>query len=107
MRARERIPELSCDDEGYYDPLQCRKQENSTFYACICVSRDGRRVEGSKERVRDPEDGPDCSDKGGRKVQLVNCRFRMSYLCMQYLRGADMKWVGLSTVFVMERTTFY
>ena len=63
VQAGETDPEAKCDDDGNFEPLQCRAREEGDF-TCVCVRPDGSEVEGTEGIFGDPDDAPDCDDLG-------------------------------------------
>lgn len=59
-----RDDEVSCDADGNYEPLQCRRAADSRLYQCRCVDDSGMVVANSGQEVTDPRLGPDCVDRG-------------------------------------------
>lgn len=70
VRARVSDPSLSCDDDGNFEPLQCR-QTNNQMYSCQCVDpvNPVQHYNVRQYEVRTLSDVPDCDDLG------------MSHLC--------------------------
>ncbi len=65
-RARLNDPQLDCDDDGNFEPLQCRQQDTGRFQ-CRCVEPSGTLVPDTEIEVRDQRDAPDCEDIGREK----------------------------------------
>lgn len=63
-------PEASCDDDGEFEPTQCRRQSDGS-YLCFCVRPDGTQV-GDAQAVSDPDDAPDCDDLGKQGMRVLD-----------------------------------
>ena len=58
--------DANCDEDGNFQPLQCRKESINRlqFYRCRCVRANGTTVAGTDMRVENLRDAPDCEDRG-------------------------------------------
>lgn len=65
---RETDSWLSCSEDGYYNPQQCRPM--SSLFECFCVTRDGTKIEGTTSTVISRDDAPDCEDRG---ISAMKC----------------------------------
>ena len=56
---------LQCDEDGSFQPLQCRKKTDSPTYLCQCVlPSTGVPLRGTQVELHNLADGPDCEDMG-------------------------------------------
>ena len=69
VMARLDDPTLSCDEDGNYETLQCRKDAERQLIICRCVDRtSGSMVPGTEESLADSSDDfPNC-DRTGRLI---------------------------------------
>lgn len=78
LRARLSNAQLECDDDGNYEPLQCRRLD-SGMYECRCVEPiTGAQIRGTLEEVSDRNEAPDCEDRGKMVTLVMHNRFQMS-----------------------------
>lgn len=79
--ARRINAQLSCSDDGYYNPLQCRRMSDTTF-ECICVRRDGTSIQNTATVVDSRDDAPDCEDIGNLyDCHYIHCINTKLYIC--------------------------
>ena len=82
---RERLTDLqvSCDDKGNYEALQCRR--TAIRLVCGCVSRNGTDIEGTETTVSSRSEAPDC----GKLVFLffVNARCVVVEVCTKSVQS--------------------
>ena len=57
--------QLRCDDDGNFEPLQCRRMDDGT-HTCRCVHPgNGSMVPNTmRTGIREREDAPDCEGRG-------------------------------------------
>ena len=57
--------QVLCDEDGYFEPLQCRRMNDGT-HTCRCVHpRNGSMVAGTEvPRVTERDEAPDCESRG-------------------------------------------
>lgn len=56
--------QTSCDREGMFSPLQCRREGEEDSATCHCVNTmTGNMIPDSRKEVRDRRDAPDCSQQ--------------------------------------------
>ena len=63
VRARASDESVTCDDNGNFEPLQCR-QLDSKLYSCQCVDPLNNVQQYNSRQVQDLADAPDCDDLG-------------------------------------------
>lgn len=66
IAARQRgNSDIDCDEDGNFEPLQCRRMDDGT-HTCRCVHpRNGSMVPNSmRSGIREREDTPDCESRG-------------------------------------------
>ena len=64
--------QVTCDEDGNFDPLQCRRMNDGTR-TCYCVfPGNGSMVAGTmRTGIREREDAPDCVARG---IMLCSCQ---------------------------------
>ena len=62
-------PEVSCDDVGNYEALQCRRPDERL--TCRCVSRSGTDIEGTETTVNSTSQAPDCGSKLVHNIAIL------------------------------------
>lgn len=55
--------EADCDEDGGFEPLQCRRISDGRLYRCRCVNRNGTVISGPED-VDSLRAAPDCGDIG-------------------------------------------
>ena len=63
-RARAGGQDVDCDEDGNFEPLQCRRTDSRGVFRCVCREPEGEVVPGTEVEVEDRDDAPDCDDEG-------------------------------------------
>ena len=64
-------PNLTCTENGYYHPLQCKPNGNEMGLKCACVNvKSGEVINSTAKRVRHRLFAPHCPATG--EVTLLN-----------------------------------